>query len=46
MFLPINTLRNIVHETVEINIDQILKGHVSQVKFRFYLKGSEDPVAD
>lgn len=47
MFLPINTLRNIVHETGEINIDQILKGHVSQVKkFRFYLKGSEDPVAD
>lgn len=28
-------------------MDQILKGHVSRVKkFRFYLKGSEDPVAD
>lgn len=34
--------KNTVRETGEINMDQILKGHVSWIKFRFYLKERED----
>lgn len=38
---------NRVDETGEINKSHILRGHVSQVKeFRFYLEGTEDPMAD
>ena len=35
-----------VDETAEIDMGHILRGHVSQVKkFRFYLKGTETPMA-
>ena len=35
-----------VDETAEIDMGHILRGHVSQVKkFRFYLKGTENPMA-
>lgn len=38
---------NTVDETAEIDTGHILRGHASQVKkFRFYLKGTENPMAD